>query len=81
MEVKAPKIPDVKLIVPDKFGDERGFFSETYNKKCFMEAGIETEFVQDNHSQSRDKGVLKGPHYQKPPFPKPNWCACLRGGF
>ena len=55
-------------ILPDKFGDERGFFSETFNQKVFSENGIDVEFVQDNHSFSAEKGVLRGLHFQRPPF-------------
>lgn len=55
-------------ILPDKFGDERGFFSETYNSKLFAENGITIDFVQDNHSFSAAKGVLRGLHFQTPPF-------------
>jgi dTDP-4-dehydrorhamnose 3,5-epimerase len=56
-------IPDVILIEPLIFGDERGFFMETYRKELFIEVGIPTDFVQDNHSGSR-KGTLRGLHYQ-----------------
>jgi dTDP-4-dehydrorhamnose 3,5-epimerase len=56
-------IPDVILIEPKVFGDERGFFMETYQAQCFAEAGITTQFVQDNHSGSR-QGILRGLHYQ-----------------
>ena len=56
------------LIKPDVFNDERGFFVETYSAKKFKEAGIEADFVQDNHSMSVTKGVLRGLHYQKPPL-------------
>lgn len=54
-------------VAPRKFGDDRGFFSETYNRERFAEAGIDPEFVQDNHSFSAQKGVLRGLHYQLPP--------------
>lgn len=64
MEVIETAIADVKLLKPRVFGDERGFFMESYNKKTFMEKlGIDVEFVQDNHSRSV-KGVLRGLHYQ-----------------
>lgn len=64
MEVIATKIPEVLIIEPKVFGDERGFFYESFNKKKFVEAcGITAEFVQDNHSKSA-KGVLRGLHYQ-----------------
>ena len=64
MKIIATKIPDVLIIEPKVFGDERGFFFESFNKKNFEKAtGIKTEFVQDNHSKS-SKGVLRGLHYQ-----------------
>jgi len=63
MQVTATAIPDVKLIVPRVFGDARGFFLESYNRRTFADAGIDAEFVQDNHSRSR-RGVLRGLHYQ-----------------
>jgi dTDP-4-dehydrorhamnose 3,5-epimerase len=56
-------IPDVILIEPTVYGDERGFFMETYSEKLFSEAGIIAQFVQDNHSGSR-QGTLRGLHYQ-----------------
>src|SRR5438067_2592917 len=64
MKVIATDIPEVLIIEPKVFGDERGFFFESYNKSQFRAAtGIEADFVQDNHSRSR-KGVLRGLHYQ-----------------
>jgi dTDP-4-dehydrorhamnose 3,5-epimerase len=64
MKVIDTKIPDVKIIEPEVFGDERGFFLESFNKKQFSEAiGQDIDFVQDNHSRSQ-KGVLRGLHYQ-----------------
>jgi dTDP-4-dehydrorhamnose 3,5-epimerase len=64
MKVTPTAIPDVLLIEPKVFGDERGFFFESYNKKAFEEAaGLNVEFVQDNHSKSA-KNVLRGLHYQ-----------------
>ena len=67
MKVTPLKIPDVKLIEPDVFEDERGFFYESFNQQKFNEAmGENITFVQDNHSKS-SKGVLRGLHYQKAP--------------
>jgi dTDP-4-dehydrorhamnose 3,5-epimerase len=57
------KIEDLYIIEPKVFGDHRGYFMETYNKKDFFEAGLTMEFVQDNESKSR-KGVLRGMHFQ-----------------
>jgi dTDP-4-dehydrorhamnose 3,5-epimerase len=56
-------IPDVIVIEPRVFGDARGFFCESWNRRAFAEAGLDLDFVQDNHSRSR-KGVLRGLHYQ-----------------
>ena len=67
MKVTATAIPDVLLLEPKVFGDERGFFMESFNQSAFNEAvGREVTFVQDNHSRSA-KGVLRGLHYQLPP--------------
>jgi len=63
MQFIPTEIHDIKLIEPDLFGDERGFFMETYQYRQFSEAGIPHHFVQDNHSGSR-RGTLRGLHYQ-----------------
>jgi dTDP-4-dehydrorhamnose 3,5-epimerase len=63
MEVVATQIPDVLLFKPRVFGDDRGFFMETYRESQFRELGIALPFVQDNHSAS-SRGVLRGLHYQ-----------------
>lgn len=64
MKVSPTRIPDVLLIEPKVFGDDRGFFFESYNQKAFQEAtGLKVSFVQDNHSKSA-KNVLRGLHYQ-----------------
>jgi dTDP-4-dehydrorhamnose 3,5-epimerase len=67
MQVRRLAIPDVLLLEPRVFGDERGFFLESYNRASFLTAaGIDADFVQDNHSRSAG-GVLRGLHYQLPP--------------
>ena len=63
MKIIPTAIPDVLLLEPKVFGDERGFFYESWNKRTFAEIGIDTDFVQDNHSKSQ-KNVLRGLHYQ-----------------
>ncbi|BAU65216.1 dTDP-4-dehydrorhamnose 3,5-epimerase [Stanieria sp. NIES-3757] len=64
MKIISTKIPDVIIIEPQVFGDERGFFLESYNEKTFAQkTGIQEKFVQDNHSRSA-KNVLRGLHYQ-----------------
>ena len=68
MKVTLLKIPNVKLIEPEVYEDERGFFYESFNQQKFNEAvGLDVTFVQDNHSKSR-RGVLRGLHYQEAPF-------------
>lgn len=68
MNVIDTAIPDVKIFEPKIFGDERGFFYESFNKKIFEDAtGLKVDFVQDNHSKS-SRGVLRGLHYQLPPM-------------
>jgi dTDP-4-dehydrorhamnose 3,5-epimerase len=64
--VTATAIADVKLIEPKVFGDDRGFFLESWNQNAFAGAGIDETFVQDNHSRS-SRGVLRGLHYQMGP--------------
>jgi dTDP-4-dehydrorhamnose 3,5-epimerase len=67
MKVTPTALPDVRILEPTVFGDERGFFMESYNRRAFAEAvGFDVEFVQDNHSRSAS-GVLRGLHYQLPP--------------
>jgi dTDP-4-dehydrorhamnose 3,5-epimerase len=63
MQFQPTDISDILLITPKVFGDERGFFMETYQSHSFAEAGIQARFVQDNHSRSK-QGVLRGLHYQ-----------------
>lgn len=74
-------IPEVCLISPKRFYDERGYFSEVYSEAAFREIGIETRFVQDNQSFSRDKGVVRGLHFQIPPFAQAKLIRVLRGSI
>lgn len=68
MKAIKTNIPDVIIFEPNVFGDERGFFLESFNQKIFEDAtGLKRDFVQDNHSKS-SKGVLRGLHYQLPPM-------------
>lgn len=68
MEFQKTDLKDAYLIKPQVFRDQRGFFLESYSKRKFEEAGIDMDFVQDNHSLSTQKGVLRGLHFQTPPF-------------
>ena len=65
MKVEQTKLEGVLLVTPQIFGDDRGFFMETYNRDKALASGLPGEFVQDNHSKS-SKGVLRGLHYQNP---------------
>ncbi|MCG8440964.1 MAG: dTDP-4-dehydrorhamnose 3,5-epimerase [Caulobacterales bacterium] len=79
LDVKPLAIPDVKLITPQRFGDERGYFAETYNARAFEAAGVSCTFVQDNESLSAPAGTLRGLHYQAPPFAQAKLIRVLRG--
>lgn len=72
-------LPGVIEIVAPKFGDARGFFSETYNKERLAEAGVALDFVQDNHSLSASPGTLRGLHYQLPPAAQDKLVRVARG--
>lgn len=79
MNVIKTAIPDVLIFEPKVFGDERGFFFESFNHKLFEEAvGYPVTFVQDNHSKS-SKGVLRGLHYQLPPHAQGKLVRCVAG--
>lgn len=79
MNIIDTAIPDVKIIEPKVFGDERGFFFESFNKKIFEEAiGHPVNFVQDNHSLSVE-GVLRGLHYQLAPYSQGKLVRCIEG--
>ncbi|HEX8323465.1 MAG TPA: dTDP-4-dehydrorhamnose 3,5-epimerase [Tepidisphaeraceae bacterium] len=81
MTVQPLDIPDVKLITPKKFGDHRGFFAETYSRKTLAAAGIDVEFVQDNHSLSATAGTVRALHFQLPPFAQDKLVRVLRGSI
>ena len=81
MKAERLAIPDVVLVTPDRFGDARGFFSETWNKARFEAAGITGEFVQDNQSLSREKGVVRGLHCQIEPYAQGKLVRCVRGAI
>lgn len=79
MHVEHLAIPEVLLLTPKVFGDERGFFLESYNARRFQEAtGLQVDFVQDNHSRST-QGVLRGLHYQLPPHAQGKLVRVIQG--
>lgn len=65
LKVTTTKLQDVRIIEPAVFGDHRGFFTESYSDRDFKEAGIDIDFIQDNHSLSTQAGVLRGLHFQR----------------
>lgn len=80
MDIVATPIPDLMIITPPRFGDQRGFFSESWNKTKLVEAGVELpEFVQDNHSMSHEIGTVRGLHFQAPPHAQGKLVRCGRG--
>lgn len=79
MDISQTALEGVLIITPRRFGDHRGFFSETWNAAALNEAGIKLDFVQDNQSFSADKGTVRGLHYQSPPSAQDKLVRCLRG--
>lgn len=71
----ALSMPEVMVISPRKHGDSRGFFSQVYNKQVLANAGIDIDFVQDNHAFSTGRGTVRGLRFQSPPLPRTSWCA------
>jgi dTDP-4-dehydrorhamnose 3,5-epimerase len=69
----------LKLIQPRRFGDDRGWFSETYHSEKYRALGVDVAFVQDNHSLSRAPWVLRGLHFQSPPYAQDKLVRCLKG--
>ena len=79
MEVSQTGIPGLVVIQPKVFPDNRGFFLETYSRKAFAAAGLDYDFVQDNHARSGPKGVLRGLHFQRPPAAQAKLVWVVRG--
>lgn len=79
MKVEPLAIPAVKLLTPVRFGDPRGFFSETWNQARFADAGVPGPFIQDNHAVSTARGVLRGLHCQIGPNAQGKLVRCVRG--
>ncbi|MCB1485556.1 MAG: dTDP-4-dehydrorhamnose 3,5-epimerase [Hyphomicrobiaceae bacterium] len=81
MKFERLAIPDVVLITPKMFRDERGFFSEVWTARSFAEAGLELNFVQDNHAFSKPEGTMRGLHFQLPPKAQDKLVRCTRGAI
>ena len=81
MKMLNSKLPSVKLLIPDRYGDHRGFFAETYSYRVFAELRIDNDFVQDNHSVSAAEGTVRGLHFQAPPHAQSKLVRCGRGAI
>jgi len=81
VEVRETAIPEVKILVPRRHQDARGWFSETYNQETFRRAGIDLAFVQDNQVFSAPKGVVRALHYQAAPAAQAKLVRVLRGAI
>ena len=79
MKITKTKLEGVVIIEPDVFGDNRGFFMESWNKKKMAELGFDYDFVQDNHSKSTVKGTLRGIHFQKGDKAQTKLVRCVKG--
>lgn len=81
LELEALDLPEVAILRMPRHSDDRGFFSETYNKRVFAEGGIDIEFVQDNHAMSVQAGTVRGLHFQTPPFAQDKLVRVVRGAI
>ena len=81
MLVEQTDLEGVMLLTPKRFGDARGFFSESWSKKVMAEHGLDYHWVQDNHSLSRKAGTIRGLHFQAPPHAQDKLVRCGRGAF
>lgn len=79
MQFEDTEIPDVKIVTPKKHGDARGFFSEVYKRSDWRNAGLDLDFVQDNHSYSAPAGTLRGLHFQIDPTAQDKLVRVMRG--
>lgn len=79
MKITELSLPGVKLLEPKYFEDFRGYYCETYSSRTLKEFGIDTVFVQDNHSLSLKKGIIRGIHFQNNPKPQLKLVRCTRG--
>jgi len=79
MKIEETRLESVLILEPPRFGDHRGFFSESWNKQRMEEHGIVIDFVQDNHSLSAQVGTVRGLHFQSPPHAQDKLVRCGRG--
>ena len=81
MQVEDTALAGVKILTPNRFGDARGFFSESWNRRTLAEHGIDLDFVQDNHSVSAAVNTVRGLHFQSPPHAQDKLVRCGRGAL
>ena len=81
MKIEATAIGDVLVLIPDRIGDARGWFSETFSAARMLAKGLAMPWVQDNHSMSAKAGTLRGLHYQSPPHAQDKLVRCTRGAI
>lgn len=81
MQIEKTKLSGVQILTPRRFGDDRGWFFESWNRETLKAAGIDLDFVQDNHSYSAARGTLRGLHYQAPPRAQDKLVRCSRGAI
>ncbi len=79
MKIERTPLDGVLVLTPVRFGDSRGFFSESWSRRRMAEAGLDIDFVQDNHSLSAEVGTVRGLHYQSPPHAQAKLVRCGRG--
>ena len=79
LDIQPTALPGVLILTPRRFGDARGFFSESWNAKRMAEHGLHFDFVQDNHSLSAQVGTVRGLHFQSPPHAQDKLVRCGRG--
>jgi dTDP-4-dehydrorhamnose 3,5-epimerase len=79
MNIQETALSGVLLLTPQRHGDARGFFSESWNKRLLQEHGVDIDFVQDNHSLSEQVGTVRGLHFQMPPYTQVKLVRCGRG--
>lgn len=81
LNIERTALSGVVVLSPKRFDDPRGFFSEVYNKRRYAEAGVTSDFIQDNHSRSGPVGTVRGLHFQRPPFAQAKLVRVLKGAI
>lgn len=81
LTIDKTRIADLLLLTPARFQDDRGFLVESWNRRLMKQAGLDFDFVQDNHSLSHDIGTLRGLHFQAPPHAQDKLVRCSRGAI